>query len=1363
MSQKRKEAIEGFGGVRFDTERRKAAAHTIASASASVSGSPAQLDSSLGESGDLSSSESSSISREVDFAGDETDEDASGKSISNPGSKPSSRKGSKKSKKTKRHSRSMSYAGSATGSNIDAKVGITLSGPPGGPQVLVLPTGTHPSSVTSPRTTNLPSPSHCATAPSSTVASPISSPFPPSSPRIPKARFRPPSGADSNTHNVGAGHGPSGAPRILKSELRGRSRALRTLALQDDTSSDEDESSVSSSTKGDDDFLSSNHNDGGTSTSSSANNNGNSAKAEELPGGERDMNWVAALMMRKRQHSFWGLSKKAKSNTISNSGSGQQPQQQQRDNYRAGSISKAKTPESSAQKLATWYRRQRSISTNITASHPDHQLCSPRDSNSSADPALTLAVNSKPTISGASPLSPKSSPRLPTRRKRAESAKGDLTPPASPYQERRDPKTRSIDADSVSFIEGLKRSNAKGTGSWGRTASISITESTPPRGGSLIGGEAPRPVRRVKTSDDVGNQTVKKPQESPTRLLFDADEDLARANRRREMDSAIRKDAESMQSVEDTSEPSQVVEIVEKVGKGGHAIVWKGFLNGNPIAVKQVSLFGVKDSRGLRRALKAEVETFRELHHPNILSYYGMYYSRINQEVSILLEFMEGGTLTMLIKRHTILAEEIVQQTVRQVAIALGILKKNKIIHRDVKPDNMLLNVDGIVKLCDFGEATVTTTELCRRSTVGTPWYCAPEVINGEEYGFACDIFSLGCSMVEMVSGLPPFASSGPVQALFKIAELEIPLPTGMSIECSDFLNNCLEKDWQKRRTPEELLETSFLRGESAQGFSAIRQALHDKPIGKSDGTSTFEALVDPTMERRGPMSSSGPSTSTAEQHQQHHTKSLSAGSARSAAITHTNNDHESGEDTKSEGSFKGNKKKDTKQRQLQQQVLSEGDNDDDDDIDDDTEKSEGERGRKGRGGSDQESGGSRGKRSKSVPRRKSSAGIDTKKRLKKPKQTDTGTIGGVDAVTTDIASDSNSDINDDSSLNKKTSSSGSPAKLSKLELKKEKKKHRRSRSRIEGLHVKKLSHGKDKDNTLDNMSSLKAAAAKLAQLPSESDSGSPSNNNKSGSKQHKRGKSLKSKEHLASALKGLGRHAEVKEELEPSIAAAVSSNNNKHVAPIAAAGATASVNFNLDGSSSDPTVPTVVGLQPPPVKPVSTVIKKAGSRRASEQPLATAVAAALGTSSQSETPESNRKPSRKTETDNSFNSMYNDDIYFHGKKTADTASSSRPHSRTVSRNITTETGLMSPAKSSPLDLSPRPSMPNNQQQQQHQTSGNSPLHSGTAGSGRSSPSSHSSPYVLLSRQSLKEATPAPTHTQPPLLSLFQPHIQKKT
>eukprot|EP01104_Vermistella_antarctica_P004532 TRINITY_DN1496_c1_g3_i1.p1 TRINITY_DN1496_c1_g3~~TRINITY_DN1496_c1_g3_i1.p1 ORF type:complete len:763 (+),score=229.93 TRINITY_DN1496_c1_g3_i1:219-2507(+) len=287
----------------------------------------------------------------------------------------------------------------------------------------------------------------------------------------------------------------------------------------------------------------------------------------------------------------------------------------------------------------------------------------------------------------------------------------------------------------------------------------------------------------------------------------------------------------------------RTIELLEMLGKGATANVWKAEIDGRMVALKQISLEGAKDKRQLRVMLKEEVEMMKKLQHPNVIQYYGFFYTSKTQTINLVLEIVEGFPFRQFVVRYKDFTEKLVAHVMQQCLLGLSFLHQNNIIHRDLKPDNMLVTTSGVIKLIDFGTATkVIEIKTCRRSTVGTPWYTAPEVINAEEYSYAADIWSLGCSLVEFITGKPPYSDMNQIAALFKMAEETPPFPPNLSPECHDFLDKCWQREWKKRPTAKELLNHPFIMKyryekleENEVGyFLAKIQSDYDKMIAES-------------------------------------------------------------------------------------------------------------------------------------------------------------------------------------------------------------------------------------------------------------------------------------------------------------------------------------------------------------------------------------------------------------------------------------------------------------------------------------------------------------------------------------------------
>ncbi|XP_030642371.1 myosin-IIIb [Chanos chanos] len=289
----------------------------------------------------------------------------------------------------------------------------------------------------------------------------------------------------------------------------------------------------------------------------------------------------------------------------------------------------------------------------------------------------------------------------------------------------------------------------------------------------------------------------------------------------------------SMISLESLADPSSEWDIVETIGKGTYGKVYKVIhkKNGNQAAVKvldpinNVSCFG----QDVDEEIEAEYNILRSLsNHPNVVKFLGMFYRTTELsggQLWLVLELCNGGSVTDLIKgllirgRH--LEEPLISYILYGALLGLQHLHNNRIIHRDVKGNNILLTTEGGVKLVDFGvSAQLTSARLRRNTSVGTPFWMAPEVIACEQqfdysYDARCDVWSLGITAIELADGDPPLAEMHPVKALFKIPRNPSPMLRSPEQWCrsfSHFIAQCLIKDFESRPSVTHLLEHPFIK-----------------------------------------------------------------------------------------------------------------------------------------------------------------------------------------------------------------------------------------------------------------------------------------------------------------------------------------------------------------------------------------------------------------------------------------------------------------------------------------------------------------------------------------------------------------------
>ena len=245
------------------------------------------------------------------------------------------------------------------------------------------------------------------------------------------------------------------------------------------------------------------------------------------------------------------------------------------------------------------------------------------------------------------------------------------------------------------------------------------------------------------------------------------------------------------------------------LGKGAFGSVYRA-LNmgtGETVAVKQVKLADLPKSE--LRVITLEIDLLKNLDHPNIVKYRGFVKSA--ETLNIILEYCENGSLHSISKNFGKFPENLVGIYMSQVLHGLLYLHEQGVIHRDIKGANILTTKQGLVKLADFGVATRTTT-FHESSVVGTPYWMAPEVIELSGATTASDIWSLGCTVIELLDGKPPYHKLQPMHALFRIVNDDHPpLPEGASPIVRDFLMQCFQKDPNLRVSARKLLKHPWI------------------------------------------------------------------------------------------------------------------------------------------------------------------------------------------------------------------------------------------------------------------------------------------------------------------------------------------------------------------------------------------------------------------------------------------------------------------------------------------------------------------------------------------------------------------------
>ncbi|KAG5486305.1 hypothetical protein CUR178_07616 [Leishmania enriettii] len=260
---------------------------------------------------------------------------------------------------------------------------------------------------------------------------------------------------------------------------------------------------------------------------------------------------------------------------------------------------------------------------------------------------------------------------------------------------------------------------------------------------------------------------------------------------------------------------------LKTIGKGSFGAVYTALLrNGRTVCCKVIELGCIEGDEEMDK-LRNEIALMKRLRHPNCVQYYGSLEDKAKNTLNIFMEYVSGGTLTSFVTKFKSIPLNTLRQWIYQMVCGVKYLHECGIVHRDIKGDNVLVSVDGIVKLADFGcskaiDDVCSATHGCS-TMVGTPYWMAPEVIKCEAggYGMKSDIWSIGCTIVEMLTGKPPWPECNSMwAAVYKIANstgLPTEIPADVDPELMDLLERCFERNPKLRPTAEAMLKHAFL------------------------------------------------------------------------------------------------------------------------------------------------------------------------------------------------------------------------------------------------------------------------------------------------------------------------------------------------------------------------------------------------------------------------------------------------------------------------------------------------------------------------------------------------------------------------
>ncbi|GAA5940349.1 uncharacterized protein JCM15063_002609 [Sporobolomyces koalae] len=268
----------------------------------------------------------------------------------------------------------------------------------------------------------------------------------------------------------------------------------------------------------------------------------------------------------------------------------------------------------------------------------------------------------------------------------------------------------------------------------------------------------------------------------------------------------------------ENGKPTLTYQLGECIGKGQFGTVYRALnLNtGQVVAVKRIKLEGKTEAE--IEQLSNEVSLLQRLNHPAIVRYQGLL--RSENYLNIVLEYAESGSLQTTLRQFGQLPEGLVASYVVKILEGLAYLHEQGVVHCDLKAANILSTKTGNTKLSDFGVSlnlhAIKNTQGFgngAKDVQGTPNWMAPEVIEMKGALPASDIWSLGCTICELIDGKPPYADLVAMSAMFRIVEDESgpPVPASSSPELRSFLARCFKKEPQERPTALELFEDPWL------------------------------------------------------------------------------------------------------------------------------------------------------------------------------------------------------------------------------------------------------------------------------------------------------------------------------------------------------------------------------------------------------------------------------------------------------------------------------------------------------------------------------------------------------------------------
>nr|XP_023874179.1 serine/threonine-protein kinase ATG1c isoform X2 [Quercus suber]POE83800.1 serine/threonine-protein kinase atg1c [Quercus suber] len=284
-----------------------------------------------------------------------------------------------------------------------------------------------------------------------------------------------------------------------------------------------------------------------------------------------------------------------------------------------------------------------------------------------------------------------------------------------------------------------------------------------------------------------------------------------------------------------------------QIGSGSFSVVWhaRHRVHGTEVAIKEIATGRL--NKKLQESLMSEIFILKRINHSNIIRLHDII--EVPGKIHLVLEYCRGGDLSVYLQRHGRVPEAIAKQFMLQLAAGLQILRDNNLIHRDLKPQNLLLstnNNNSTLKIADFGFARSLQPRGLAETLCGSPLYMAPEIMQLQKYDAKADLWSVGAILFQLVTGKTPFTGNNQIQLLQNImrsTELHIPLDiTDLSSDCKDLCQKLLRRNPVERLTFEEFFNHPFLsQKQPAESLRRSSRLLDEFPSSECNPVRSME------------------------------------------------------------------------------------------------------------------------------------------------------------------------------------------------------------------------------------------------------------------------------------------------------------------------------------------------------------------------------------------------------------------------------------------------------------------------------------------------------------------------------------------